>query len=185
MLCLFIPFLLTELIVYADFKALISKPSMPKFLCGVLASLILIEGLLGFRSFFSTDISSGLEPSSAAKQPTAPVPVPREMILKIAIFGNYMPENLAEIEARKSTLHLKLMGIILSPNENESAAILQLQSNEEKIFHVGDTVPGGAVIKRINIDDLYMMRNGEVEYLYLPEKPLSFDPPAQPLGFER
>lgn len=184
MLCWFISLLLIELIVYADLKAIISKPWMPRALCGVFVLFILIEVLLGLRSFFPSKVSSDIDTPLGVKQMIASVPIPREKILKIAIFGDYIPDNLAEIEAKKSALHLKLVGIILSPDENQTEAIIQLQNHEEKVFRVGDTVPGGAVIKRINQDDLYMMRNGEVEYLYLPEKTLNFAPPASPLGFE-
>lgn len=170
--------------MYADLKAVISKPWMPKLLCGVLALFILIDVLLGFRSFFSPKISFSMAQSRRVERLISPVPIPREQSLKVSIFGDYIPENSSEIKAKKSTLHLKLMGVILSPDEHQSQAILQLQNQQEKIFHVGDTVPGGAVIQRINVDDLYLMRNGEAEYLYLPEKPLNFDPPAPKLGFE-
>lgn len=172
--------------MHADLKAMISKPIMPRILCGVLVLLILIDVVLGLHSLFSSahtlDASGAPQVTSSVEHDA--VPVARETMLKVPLFGDYMPEDLAGVDVKNSTLHIKLVGVILSPNENESEVILELQDEQQKVFRTGDAVPGGAVIKRINQDEVYMMRNGAIEYLFLPEKGLNFDAPAPPLNFK-
>lgn len=171
--------------MYADLKAMISKPWMPRVLCGVLVLLILIEIILSLRAIFSSAFTLEVEGAQVATSSVQQeMPIERETLLKVPLFGDYIPEDLAGVDVKDSTLHVKLIGVILSPNEKESEAIFQLQDDKQKIFHLGDTIPGGAVIKRINQDEIYMMRNGSIEYLSLPEKGLSFDAPAPPLNFK-
>ncbi len=174
---------LKGLFVYADLKVAWSKPWVPRILCGVLLLFTMIEILLGLLAFFSSE-SLGDDQSSSLEIAAEPVPRDRAEVVKIPFFGDYMPENLAEADVKRSALRLSVVGIIYSLQEDESQVLLQLPDKEERVFHLGDVLPGGAILKRIQPDEIFMMRNGAIESLSLPEKGLTFDAPAKPMGEE-
>ncbi|MBU4269414.1 hypothetical protein KJ644_04315 [Candidatus Dependentiae bacterium] len=105
-------------------------------------------------------------------QTSIPEPVKKELITPIP---EYIPHQIIPIpEPEKQTfvdtLNLKLSGIIATENEEKSAAMILDESNREKVYHLGDMVKDGQIIK-ISKNKIILLRvNGQQEaYLLRPE----------------
>lgn len=97
------------------------------------------------------------------------------------LFGVYVPTNLSDADIKQSMLDVQVVGIMFSANEKDSQVIIRAGGGEEKYYVVGDTLPGGAVIKRISEKGVVVLYNGALESLSLPKNELIFDVPAKPL----
>ncbi len=166
-----------------DFKVILSKSLTPRLLCAFFSLLVIAELMFGLKTYFTNELVD----APVGQQPTISsiVPIAREDVLKMPLFGEFLPEDLAGVELKNSTLHVKLLGVIYSEDEKKSEVILELQGGEERTYHVGDMLPGGAIIQRINQDEMYVSRNGGVEYLFLPEKGINLESPEPGLVFEK
>lgn len=91
------------------------------------------------------------------------------------IFGEYVPNNLHAANVKLSMLNLTVVGILLSQNEHESEVIIRSSDAQEKNYRVGDTLPGGSVIKRITKDGVLISNNNILERLDLPKFKLKFE----------
>lgn len=165
-----------------DVKSILLKSITPKLLCAFLGVAILLELMSGLKIYVVPEPL----PIVQAERPvplSAIVPISREKLVNMPLFGAFLPQDLTGVALKSSTLHVKLLGVILSDNEAQSEAILELQNGQQQVYHIGDVVPGGAVIKRINQDEIYVMHDGEVEYLFLPEKGINLDSPEPGITF--
>ena len=102
-------------------------------------------------------------------------------LFKTALFGHYVPVNLSDAEIKQSMLDVQVVGILFSGKENDSQVILRTGHGEEKYYLIGDSLPGGAVIKRISERGVVVLHNGSLESLSLSKNELTFDVPAKPL----
>ncbi|STX51240.1 general secretion pathway protein C [Legionella busanensis] len=102
------------------------------------------------------------------------------LIFTKPLFGNYIPV-INEVDIKESTLDVELVGIMFSPNSGDSQVIIKDTAGEERTYIVGDTLPGGAVVKRINENGVVVLYNGSLESLGLPKIELLFNKPAKPL----
>ena len=166
--------------MYAEFKMLSDKPVVFKVLSGLFAVFFLLELVIGLRRFFLLNLYPVVKIPAVAVRPKV-VPIPRERILNCPLFGDFVPENLSGMTIKRSLLHLKLIGVVMSADEKKSHVILEMPNKKERVFYLGDQVPGGAVIQKITADEIFVVRNGEVERLSLPEKGLSFGSLPKPL----
>lgn len=98
--------------------------------------------------------------------------------LATPFFGEYVPND---IDVKESRLNLKVVGILFSSQERQSFIIIHTEGAGDKSFHVGDSLPGGAIIKRINPDGVLVERNGALESLSLPKNELIFEAQPKPL----
>ena len=57
--------------------------------------------------------------------------------------------------------------------------MLELPDHQVKSFGVGDSLPGGGVIKRITPEGILIMREGVIESLSLPKNELFFSMPEE------
>ncbi|MCW8398304.1 general secretion pathway protein GspC [Legionella sp. PATHC038] len=105
-----------------------------------------------------------------------------DAILHSSLFGVYVSNNLSSI--KKSMLNVTLVGILFANKLNNSQVIIRSATGEEKTYKLGDTIPGGAVIKRIMASGILVERNGTLESLSLPKNELIFEPVAKPLEGE-
>ncbi|MGQ3889489.1 type II secretion system protein N [Legionella sp. CNM-1927-20] len=96
------------------------------------------------------------------------------------LFGDYIPV-INEADIKESTLDVELVGIMFSLNPEASQVIIKDTTGEERSYLVGDTLPGGAVVKRINENGVVVLYNGSLESLSLPKIELLFNKPAKPL----
>ncbi|MDP0563049.1 MAG: type II secretion system protein N [Candidatus Endonucleobacter sp. (ex Gigantidas childressi)] len=74
------------------------------------------------------------------------------------------------IEIPKTKLNLTLHGSLadLQQDKSESSAIIQ-GSNQEKLYRIGDNLPGGAILTEVNADHVVLKRNGQFEILSFPD----------------
>ena len=96
-------------------------------------------------------------------------------------FGKYVPNNLNAADVKQSLLNLKVVGIMLAKPEKDSQVILHTAGGRDQTFRVGDTLPGGVIIKQITADAVFVERKGELASLSFPKNELIFDAPAKPL----
>ena len=70
----------------------------------------------------------------------------------------------------KTRLNLTLRGAIgeLGSRKDEASAIIQSNS-QDKLYGIGDTLPGGATLKEIHGDHVILNRGGQLETLSFPE----------------
>lgn len=109
---------------------------------------------------------------------------PDSPLFTTALFGDYVPANLSDTEIKKSMLDVEVVGIMFSDKEKDSQVIIRANNGEEKYYVVGDTLPGGAVIKHISTQGVVVLHNGSLESLSLPKNELLFEKPARPLTGE-
>ncbi|WED43958.1 type II secretion system protein N [Legionella cardiaca] len=102
-------------------------------------------------------------------------------LFTISLFGDYVPANLTETEIKQSMLDAEVVGIMFDSDENQSQVIIRAGGGQEKIYSIGDSLPGGAIIKRISPNGVVVLHNGALESLSLPKNELTFDAPAKPL----
>jgi len=101
-----------------------------------------------------------------------PEPVKKELITPIP---EYTPHQIISIpepekEVFIETLNLKLSGIISTENEEKSIAMILDESNREKVYHLGDMVKDGQIIKISKNRIILLRTNGQQEiYLLRPE----------------
>ncbi|HYW93947.1 MAG TPA: type II secretion system protein GspC [Gammaproteobacteria bacterium] len=99
---------------------------------------------------------------------------PEQGIKRIAarnLFGEAaagMPEGNGPINAPETGLNLKLYGIFTSGRAGRSRAIIAQGNQDEKIYGIGDRLPGNAVVTRIYPERVIIRRNGALEALRLP-----------------
>jgi len=73
-----------------------------------------------------------------------------------------------QTEVPETRLNLTLKGLLSAmPMELASAIIAKGKNGKEEIFSVGDKMPGGILIKEINVDHVVIERNGKLEKLML------------------
>jgi general secretion pathway protein C len=167
--------------VQADvIKIIKNNPWVPRILCVIFILFIFLELLFGLRSLISSDAVDPGIPNPETKEKIS-VPLDRANVVSASLFGGYTPTDLEDADVKESALHLSVIGIIFSAQQEQSEVIIKLPDNQERIFHVDDDLPGGAKIKQIQPDEIFVIRHGAIESLSLPEKGLTFDPPAPPL----
>lgn len=98
-----------------------------------------------------------------------------------ALWGHYIPVNLSNADIKQSMLDVEVVGIIFSEKEKNSKVVIRVGGGEEKYYSIGDTLPGGAVIKRILAESVVVLYNGVLESLSLPKNELIFDASTKPL----
>ncbi len=158
----------------------LSRPIFAKMLCLSGAFLIILQLVSGIINMYELEhyqiraalssrnnaINQALDPKNALSQ---------------SLFGEYVPKSLNDVSIKKSMLNVQVVGILFANDENESQVMLKMTNGDERIFHVGDSLPGQAMIKRITADGVLVERNGVLESLSLPKNELIFAPQALPL----
>jgi type II secretory pathway component PulC len=66
-------------------------------------------------------------------------------------------------------LKLTLRGLLVSVPAKDSQVIISELGKEEKVYSVGDPLPGGAILYKILIDSVILQHNGRLEKLSPPE----------------
>jgi general secretion pathway protein C len=72
--------------------------------------------------------------------------------------------------APETQLNLQLRGAIAAADERYAHAIIADASGIEKVYFLKDTVPGGAVLQRVQPDRVILSRGGVLEALLLPKE---------------
>lgn len=96
-------------------------------------------------------------------------------------FGDYIPTNIHDAGVKESVLNVEVVGILFSDQDADSQVIIQSAGGHEHTFRMGDTLPGGAVIKRITPQGMLIERMGALESISLPKNELIFEAQPRPL----
>lgn len=101
-------------------------------------------------------------------------------LFKKPLFGDYIPDP-AMAEIKQSTLNFTVVGIMYSDQKEGSQVLLQNPDGKDHTYLVGDILPGGAVIQRIEKSRIIVLYKGALESLRLPRNELQFEAPPKPL----
>lgn len=124
------------------------------------------------------DLPKEIKPITQTKPDTT------NYFLQSTLFGIYVPPDLSEAGVKKSMLDVTIVGILFAVPIEGSQVIIKASDGDEKTYLLGDTLPGGAVIKRITASGVLVERNGVLESLSLPKEDLTFEPIPKPLKDE-
>lgn len=167
---------------FESIKQYVSRPLSLQLMCGVLIILIIWEIISGIGVL--PGLNQEVKARTKNTHDKAVSDRERTTIARHPLFGEYVPSNLDAAGVRQSMLNLKVVGIVFSENENDSEVVLQEENGQEHFFHVGDSLPGGGVIKRITTEGVLVLRAGGLERLSLPKEELNFEAPPQPMSLE-
>jgi general secretion pathway protein C len=172
---------LRKLVVFTEVKTLLSRPIVPKVSCFILVLLLVWQITSGIRGLFLLDKALVVSHDSSVKEKIKTEQGLLTMGLSAAFFGDYVPKTLNDSGVKQSMLDLTVVGIMFSDEEGESHVIIRTATGVEKTFYVGDSLPGGALIKRITLDGVLIQQKGSLESLIFPKNALIFEPPPKPL----
>jgi len=153
------------------------KPLIAKLICLLFLVLILFtlfSSLYDFKNIFSDSMKDNQSLVTINDKSV------KELVkhgLDVEIFGKYVPKQLGDANIRPSILNVKLIGVMFSPDKKNSQVILRLANGIERVFKIGDTIPGCAKILHISEDGIVVNRDGVMERVNLPTDKLNFDQP--------
>lgn len=168
--------------MYVNIKNILLDTKTPKILAVFLVLLLLLEWGLGIYEARQLDdkveslappVVKKIEPIKQVKQHDA---------VGVNFFGEYVPHAVGDTGVERSKLNASIIGILYSSDEQASQVLMIIPGHADTVFSVGDTIPGGAVIKRITPEGILLMRSGIIESLSLPQQELRFAPPPQPMN---
>jgi general secretion pathway protein C len=94
-----------------------------------------------------------------------------QQIARLDIFSG--PATPPSRNLKKTRLSLSLNGIINADNPESSVAIIAGDRNQpESAYKVGDSLPGGAVLKEVHLDHVVLLNRGSKESLFLSHESL-------------
>jgi len=103
-----------------------------------------------------------------------------DRIVEAHLFGTASaeaPVQLVEQEHAPDTqLSLELRGTVSASDETRALAIIAERGGAERVYFIGDAVPGGATLHAVHFDRVLLRRAGRLEALRLPR---SDDPALQ------
>ena len=124
---------------------------------------------------FPSPASESLPPVQAGQRgtPAAAQAGPDiERIVGAHLFGRVdaeAPVPLAEQEDAPDTqLSLELRGTVAASDERRALAIIAERGGAERVYFIGDAVPGGATLQAVHLDRVLLRRAGRLEALRLP-----------------
>ena len=94
-------------------------------------------------------------------------------IAQYHLFGKY-DDNLANLP--QTQLQLTLEGTVFSPNQQHTGyALISSPSTPTKVYHIGDNVPGGATIYKVENNQVILKYNNQLQSLRLPIETILID----------
>lgn len=107
-------------------------------------------------------------------------------IVSELLFGEAPTQQVEEIketvvDAPKTRLRLRLMGVFVGQNEASSTAIISEQGgrSEADFYRVGDTIQSGVKLEQVHADRVILNRNGRLEALYFDDDDKLFEVASQ------
>lgn len=95
-----------------------------------------------------------------------------DYIVNAHLFGRFDTSapvvDLDPVDAPDTRLALELRGTIAADETDQALAIIAERSREEKVYAIGDAVPGGASLHSVYPDKVLLRRAGQLETLRLP-----------------
>ena len=107
-------------------------------------------------------------PGAQAPANPHPMPSPLQSIASARLWGELPPSAPSPSTTRDTRLPLSLRGIL----SGEGLAMIETSGRGTLVYRVGDTLPGGAVLKDVLADHVLIDRAGVIERLALPKQAL-------------
>ena len=87
------------------------------------------------------------------------------------LFGvNERPEaKSGQADIPKTRLSLVLRGALSGLDNKEYASAIIQGSNQDKLYEIGDSLPGGVTLTKVFSDHVVLSRGGQLETLYFPD----------------
>lgn len=152
------------------------RRNAPLLLGVALSALAAWQGAVLTWSVIETASTEPALPPPASLATASGSPAQRasmESVAAMHLFGTAesQPEALAAAaaDAPETRLNLKLRGILAADPDEFSRAIIS-SGNEDKVYSVGGTVPGGATVEAVLADRVLLRRSGRLETLRLPRE---------------
>ncbi len=164
-----------------DLEDKLLRPIAAQIIFFLMAALLSYELLSDAVQYYRIHVALKKQVSIPAHPHKSNKPSTMQKTLSIPIFGDYLPKALVDLNVKPSGLDLFLVGIVFSPNTQESQAIISVPGSSTQTFSVGNSVPGGAKIKQITPDGVLLEHEGELESLSLPKNALIFESLPVPL----
>jgi general secretion pathway protein C len=148
---------------------------LPPWVALLLAVLIGWQVAKAIWLLFPTPEPAEPAPVHAAARTTpgeARTGVSIERIVDAGLFGTPSvdtPAVLVEQEDAPDTqLSLELRGTVSATEERQALAIIAERGGAERVYFVGDAIPGGATLHAVQLDRVLLRRAGRLEALRLP-----------------
>ena len=150
----------------------------PRALFWLLAAAIVLtvfqcsHSLLNPKSLeISPTIQASKKTLNLKKQPIEQVNI--EAVVSRNLFGKPVTQMSAQAQlvakAAETRLPLELRAVFESSESSISAAIIGQRGQNAKLFTVGDSVPGNAILEGVVDDKVLLRRAGKLEFLPFPE----------------
>ena len=114
---------------------------------------------------------AGTKTSNTKKQPIEQINI--EAVVSRNLFGKPVTQMSAQAQlvakAAETRLPLELRAVFESSKRSISAAIIGQRGQNAKLFTVGDSVPGNAILEGVVGDKVLLRRAGKLEFLPFPE----------------
>lgn len=154
-------------------SVLANSPKLQRALRFVL-SVVLLAVLMGILARWTWLLLPAAPTPQSASAPsiqsstTAPAPSPLNSISVPRLWGT-IPVVAAPSVTQDTRLPLSLRGIL----SGEGLAMIEASGSATKVYRIGDTLPGGAILKDVLIDYILIERAGVIERLALPRQALA------------
>lgn len=141
---------------------------------GLFVLLILWQIYSGLAFLFSkSKVYTGVEASHAFAKS---IRKPQINLRTLTIFGKYVPTQGSLKNLPESSLNLHLEGVFVAVPAYLSQAVISVAGGKQKVFFVGDNIPGNAKLYRVLDNRVIIQHNGQLSNLQLPENKLEFSP---------
>lgn len=147
-----------------------------------LAASVLLAMLIGLQlAARLVDHFGAAEPPPPPAGGPAPSPAANwnlQSLLDAHLFGEAATASLDGSQAPATSLALVLAGIVASDDPRQGYAIVGESAATARLHSVGSALPGGARLHSVYPDRVVLDRNGSLESLALPKRPLAGLAPA-------
>ncbi len=124
---------------------------------------------------FPSDEPASLPPVQAAQRSQAGpagASVSIDNIVAARLFGELAADTPVAVveqeDAPDTQLSLELRGTVTATEEGQALAIIAERGGAERVYFIGDAVPGGASLHAVYLDRVLLRRGGRLEALRLP-----------------
>jgi len=158
---------------FQKLSLLANSPKLQRPLRLVL-SVVLLAILMGILARWTwlllpaTPTSQSVSAPALGSSTTAPAPSPLASISVPRLWGA-LPVVAAPSVTQDTRLPLSLRGIL----SGEGLALIEASGSGTKVYRIGDSLPGGAVLKDVLVDHVLIERAGVIERLALPRQALA------------
>jgi general secretion pathway protein C len=145
---------------------------LPRWVCLLLVVAIGWQVAKTILLLFPAGEPAAPPPAPVLRQSTTEQPsVDVNRVVSAHLFGEPGAEALPPdetVDAPETQLSLQLRGTIAGTEGQKTLAIIAERGGEERVYEVGDAVPGGATLHQVRSDQVILRRAGRLEALKLP-----------------